>query len=480
MSNQFTHGYALLIGIGESAYQDWSLPVAVKDMQALKAILTDANLCAYPDDKGHVRLLRDAGATRNTILAGLDWLKTQAAAAPEATIVVYFSGHGWLDRSTGQYYLIPHDIAPFDIPGTALPALIFNNALRQILAQRLLVFIDSCHAAGMATAKDAPVLKLPSGFAQTALPKGLADDLKRGEGRAVFTSSREKEKSWVRPDGTMSIYTYHLIEALQGAGNQAGDKVVRVSNLMNCLGKAVPESARKLCYAEQTPFFDAATEDFPVAVLLGGKGLPGGGWAAVQHEAAATIRRVVQALGERSVAIGGDVQGSTIVTGDGNVVGDGSSARVVKTTAGGDVVHGDKVAGDKVGGDKITVGDISGSTGVAIGPGAQATVTQTTGASADEIARAFAAIVQAVNAMPEGTRKEDAREAVQKLEAEARRGEQAEGGRVRRWFAFLAEVSADAWEVAVNVLANPIAGIGTVFRKIAARAREERRRPSGS
>ncbi len=41
----------------------------------------------------------------------------------------------------------------------------------------------------------------------------------------------------------------------------------------------------------------------------------------------------------------------------------------------GDIVHGDKVTGDKVGGDKITVGNISGSSGVAIGAGAQADVT---------------------------------------------------------------------------------------------------------
>jgi hypothetical protein len=110
--------------------------------------------------------------------------------------------------------------------------------------------------------------------------------------------------------------------------------VVRLSNLMNHLGKTVLESARQLCQAEQTPFFDTATEDFPVAMLRGGKGLPAGGWEAVQPEAAETIRRVVQASGERSVAIGGDVTGSTIITGDGNVVGDGSTSQVIKAEGG--------------------------------------------------------------------------------------------------------------------------------------------------
>jgi hypothetical protein len=334
MPKSFTHGYALLVGIGEAAYPKWSLPVTVKDVQAIRSILTDANLCAYPDDDQHIRLLHDAGATRGAILDGLSWVKDQATAHPEATVVIYYSGHGWLDQATGGYYLIPHDIEPFDIPSSALPAQVFTDALRQIPVRRLLAFVDSCHAEGMATAKDEPAVKLPPGFAETALPKGLVDDLKQGAGRAVFTSSRGQQRSWVRPDGSLSIYTYHLVEALQGAGNQPGDTVVRLSNLMNHLGKTVPASAHTLCQAEQTPFFDTATEDFPVAMLRGGKGLPAGGWEAVQREAAETIRRVVQASGERSVAIGGDVTDSTIITGDGNVVGDGSTSQVIKAKGG--------------------------------------------------------------------------------------------------------------------------------------------------
>jgi len=221
-------------------------------------------------------------------------------------VVVYYSGHGWLDRSTDQYYLLPYDIEAFDIPDSALSAQAFTDALHQIAAQRLLVFVDSCHAGGMATAKDKPVVNLPPGFAQAPLPKGLADDLKQGKGRVVFTSSRGEQRSWVRPDGTLSIYTYHLLEALQGAGSQPSDTLVRVSNLMNHLGKAVPESARKLCQVEQVPFFDTAAEDFPIAVLRGGKGLPAKGWDAVQHEVADTIRNICQVVltGSGSVAQG--------------------------------------------------------------------------------------------------------------------------------------------------------------------------------
>ena len=43
----------------------------------------------------------------------------------------------------------------------------------------------------------------------------------------------------------MSVYTYHLIEALQGAGNREGDAEVHLSNLINYLGKTVHTSTQK-------------------------------------------------------------------------------------------------------------------------------------------------------------------------------------------------------------------------------------------
>ncbi|MCL4264731.1 MAG: caspase family protein [Anaerolineae bacterium] len=293
MSQYFEHGFALLIGVGTCTYSNWSLPVTVKDAQALRSVLIDANLCAYSDDQHHVRLLHDANANRQAIMDGLSWLKVQTEKDREATAIVYFSGHGWLEEKTGNYYLVPGDVNPFNITGTALSSTDFITALEQIQAKRLLVIIDSCHAQGMATAKDPSGLELPTEFTAVSLPKSIAKTLKQGEGRAVFTSSRGAQKSWIRQDNTLSIYTYHLIEALQGANNKPGDTLVRVSNLMNHLGQTVPQSAQAQRQAEQSPFFDMATEDFPISLLQGGKGLPDGGTTAVQQETAAFVQHVL-------------------------------------------------------------------------------------------------------------------------------------------------------------------------------------------
>ena len=489
MSSQFPHGYALLIGVGQSAYPKLSLPVTVQDVQAIRALLIDPELCGYPDDAQHIRLLHDKGATKQAILDGLAWLQERAQSDPEATVVVYYSGHGWLDPA-GRYYLIPHDIDAFDLNASALPAADLTTALRQIEAQRLLVFMDCCHAAGMATAKDAPALTLPEGYTQTALPKALVDELKQGAGRAVFTSSLGTQKSWVRPDGSLSIYTYHLLEALRGAGNQPGDKVVNVSSLMNHLGRRVPESAQKLCQAEQTPFFDLAAEDFPIAVLRGGKGLPAGGWEAVKDEAVApqpVEQHITEASGERAVAIGrGD--GNVVMTGDHGTVQQGKynirmdRAEGVAIGDHSQVVQGDQVQGDKAGrdivhGDRISARDISGTAG--LGRGAQVHVQQ--GISADEVAQLFARIYREIEARPAppDVEKEEITEAVQQIEQEVAQGEQAKPKKVERWLRFLVEMAPDIGDIVIKTLTNPLAGIVEVVRKVAARVQAERAGQAG-
>jgi Caspase domain len=301
MSNKFTHGYALLIGVGESAYNKLSLPVTVKDTQAIYAALIDPELCAYPDDKEHIRVLNNKEATKIAILDSLNWLKDKAKSDPNATIFIYYSGHGWLKEENNCYYLIQHDIDPFDLAGSALSAETFTDALREIPAERLLVVIDSCHAARMATSKDGNTAissNTPAGFVEASPSKGLIEELKKGKGRVVFTSSEGTQSSFYVRDESLSIYTYHFLEALQGAGNQPGDMEVRISNIMNHVGKTVPDSVRSQYKQEQTPQFDMTGGDFAITQLRGGKGLPSKGWDEVRSEATQKINKIADVINQ--------------------------------------------------------------------------------------------------------------------------------------------------------------------------------------
>jgi uncharacterized caspase-like protein len=323
MTELFNQGYALLIGVGECAYQDLSLPVTVKDTQAIYAALIDPELCAYPDNKEHIRVLNNGKATRSAILDGLKWLKEKAEIEPEATIFVYYSGHGWFKKDDNSFYLIQHDVKIRKLADTALSGKAFTEALREIQAERLLVVIDSCHAAGMATSKDpeeadAKFLDEFDDFQRIAPSKGLIHDLKQGKGRVVFTSSEGDQKSWIKKDKSMSIYTFHFLEALQGAANKPGDKVVTVSNLMNHLGLTVPKTAQNLYSAEQTPHFDFDTGDFAIAKLRGGKGLPDRGWDEAKSEAQEKISKIAEVVMEniQGKNVVGSIKGDNIQIGD--------------------------------------------------------------------------------------------------------------------------------------------------------------------
>ena len=72
MEQYFNHGYALLLGIGQCAEPQLSLPVTVKDTQALRQILVNPQVCAYPDNDQHLRVLHDEGATQQAIVDGLE------------------------------------------------------------------------------------------------------------------------------------------------------------------------------------------------------------------------------------------------------------------------------------------------------------------------------------------------------------------------------------------------------------------------
>src|SRR5262249_21211062 len=107
---------------------------------------------------------------------------------------------------------------------------------------------------------------------------------------------------------------------------KAGDTLVHVAHLMHHLGKTVPVTAKSMYDAKQTPYVDAKAEDFPVAMLRGGKGLPAAGWDAVKDEAQKQRDSVVKQIkivkvtnvtaGSGGLAAGRDINAETINTAD--------------------------------------------------------------------------------------------------------------------------------------------------------------------
>lgn len=470
MPERFGNGYALLVGVNENYVDKWALPAVVKDVEALAKVLTHPERCAYLE--GNVKVITGQEATRQGILDGLEWLQAriQADASGNATAVVYYTGHGWHDElaQLPDFYLIPYDIREDKIRSRALRAADFAEAVGELRPLRLLVVLDCCHAAGMGV-KD--VLPLPIGYVGSAMEpsllmegekavagpgaKGL-ETLAQGRGRAVLSSSTGEQSSYMRKDGTMSIFTYHLIEAFTGhAQPQEGATEVLVSDVMSYVWRHVPQSAKADWGVDQTPDYQVSG-NFPVALLLGGKGLRKGQPA---PDPLGEIKSEEKPKLARQIDTGGGAYIGGNVTVGGEFVGRDK------------IIHGDDVKGDKVGGDQITVRDITGSTGIPIGRGAQATVTQ--GLGGDEIAKLFNTVYQQIRARPEDpdVDKEELTDTVQKIQSEVAKGERANPSKVERWLRNLAVMADDIFDVTVACLTSPVAGIATVIRKVAEKAR---------
>ena len=133
--------YVLAIGI--NAYPgglalDW----AVKDAASIAdAFKTEA--APKPFGKVEVKLLLDKAATKESILAGLDWLRQKMTA--DDTAVVFYAGHGHRDRSPANSTCFRVDVDPGDLPKTGVTGTAIKDKLKAVPG-RVLVLLDACHS----------------------------------------------------------------------------------------------------------------------------------------------------------------------------------------------------------------------------------------------------------------------------------------------------------------------------------------------
>lgn len=473
MSNIFEHGYALIVGVDANQIPRLALPAVAKDVQAVYDVLVHPDRCAYNPD--NVKFLKGDQSTRDGILDGLYWLQGKVKGDAEATAVIYYSGHGMVDKATDQYYLIPYNISELSrIRQFALKAEDLTAEISAVQAKRMLAILDCCHAAGM-DVKDVDLAAIESASAVEAAPFPLdlpqtknipsfdaepgaknVSDLLDGEGRAVLNSSTGSQSSYVRNDGTMSLFTYHLIEALTGHAPHPDDAtVVYVTDVMSWVTHQVKKSA-KAQERDQTPVMRTSGV-FPVAQLIGGQGvakgmgqLPPDPLAPLpQVSPTVTFNQENQTVYGHQANIGGDANIGHI--GDNVTLGENAEYVRGNKTVHGDEVQGDKVGGDKVGGDKISVGNVSGGQGIAIGSGARADVRIQQGPAIDELTPLFAPLITQV-AQQDAT----AVAQVRALQAEAARGEEADDEKMADLIESIAEAAPAVVEIIVNLFTNSV------------------------
>lgn len=254
--------HALVVGIA-NYHRVSPLPATVlADAQAIRDVLVDQTLCAYPPD--NVTALLDGAATLSALRRALADLA--ARSTPDATVFLYISSHGArveFGAHAGEY-LLPVDASLASDAALAQSALsggAFTQALAAIPARKLVVIFDCCHAGGIGQPKEASAAVVKAGLSET-----LYERLQGGRGRVILAASRSNEFSWILPGAANSLFTAHLLAGLQGGANGAGG-VIRIFDLFDYTQPRVVADR-----PDQHPIFKAEIEEnFPVALYRGGQ-----------------------------------------------------------------------------------------------------------------------------------------------------------------------------------------------------------------
>jgi len=181
------------------------------------------------DGAGSLRFL----PLRANILAEVPpWLKKLDA---EAQVLVYFSGHGFLDRD-GVLYLAPADCDPNDPAATGIPVKWLRDQLESCPARFKLLVLDVCHAGS--DKGEEPT--------NEATAKELAEAFEAVPGVITLASSTSQEKSWELQEMRQSVFSYWFTQGLKGHADDNGDGEITVDELYQYVHRNVTRTVAHL------------------------------------------------------------------------------------------------------------------------------------------------------------------------------------------------------------------------------------------
>lgn len=209
--------WGLLVGVNQ--YRDEnlaSLRYSAFDCQGLGDALTDATQ-GFP--RKEIIIHNDLAAQPpqvDTVRASLKQIV--AAAKPEDTILLYFSGHGVLDPNSQQVVLCLADTYKDDLlnTGLCLPELL--QLLGKSSVNRQMLWLDACHSGDMTLrgAKGEVSVERPLLNPTRQLVEVLRQRANQSKGFYALLSCDQKQRSWEFPELEHGLFTYYLMRGLWG------------------------------------------------------------------------------------------------------------------------------------------------------------------------------------------------------------------------------------------------------------------------
>lgn len=230
----YAESWAVVIGIDQ--YEKWpQLKHAVRDAEAVAGTL--ANKFGFKRD--NVIVLKNQEATRSGILSALHERLPHARLKREDRVFFFFAGHGATHKHpSGREvgYLVPADASPDQLPADGISMSEIQHIAESLGAGHALFIMDACYS-GMAFTRGAP---RQGSF--------LRDNSRRRARQMLTAGGADQLVADGGPDGH-SIFTWTLLQGLDGKADLNGDGLVTGSELAAYVAPAVSRAA------QQTPAF---------------------------------------------------------------------------------------------------------------------------------------------------------------------------------------------------------------------------------
>ena len=250
--------YLVTIGINKYKNAKYNLNYAQADADGVeKAIKTNSGSLFKEVVPYNIR---NDKAVKATILATLDDIKKKSL--QQDVLIVYYAGHGVMTQGeNGEFYIVPHDIIQLygkdDIlKDKGISATMLKQYAQEINAQKQVFILDACQSAGAL---------------ETVAVRGAAEE------KAIAQLARSTGTFWITATGSNQfatefeklghgIFTYALLDGINGAGDANRDKKLTVRELSTFIENKVPELSEKYKGSAQFPSAYSFGNDFPIVI----------------------------------------------------------------------------------------------------------------------------------------------------------------------------------------------------------------------
>jgi WD40 repeat protein len=250
--------YALVIGINEYKNKSISLNYAVTDAKVFAETLK--KMAAPLFEKTDIQVLTTPSATtREAITKAFEELRLKIK--PNDLFVFYNASHGIVDvvDNEEQYFLLTSNVLFLrNIGKDAMSQKELAGLIGNIPAQKKVVILDTCNAGRGGKEIQVALLQQTRGLSDYTAVKLLH----RAIGSAVFSASSDTQLALEGYKGH-GLFTYVLIEGLQGKADVKKDGYITVLGLADYVEENVTKLSEEVFKRQQTPTIQTGA-NFPI------------------------------------------------------------------------------------------------------------------------------------------------------------------------------------------------------------------------